>query len=127
MSLEVKYRQLGRQVGMLIENPPMNLIASFNSTSIVLDEGTTLTFTLGFWICIANDRDDFGGHRADTREREASTRASCHDINNLIDNLGEIRLSDLISKVRENCSASARNFNLRADQHDFCCMRTNHQ
>jgi hypothetical protein len=40
----VKYRQLARQVGLFIEHPPENSIASFNFTSAVLDEGTTYIF-----------------------------------------------------------------------------------
>jgi hypothetical protein len=40
---------------VLIKNPPENLIASFNFTSVVLDEGTMFTF--GSWFCIANMSD----------------------------------------------------------------------
>jgi hypothetical protein len=40
-----KHRQLARQVGVLTEDPPENLMASFNFTSVVLDEGTTFIFS----------------------------------------------------------------------------------
>jgi hypothetical protein len=40
----VKHRQLARQVGVFIEHPPENLMASFCFISIVLDEGTTFIF-----------------------------------------------------------------------------------
>jgi hypothetical protein len=40
----VKHRQLAHQVGMFIEHPPENSIASFNFTSTVLDKGTTFIF-----------------------------------------------------------------------------------
>jgi hypothetical protein len=40
----VKHRQLAYQIGVLIEDPPENLIASFNFTSAVLDEGTIFIF-----------------------------------------------------------------------------------
>jgi hypothetical protein len=48
VGLEVKHRQLARQVGVFIEHPPEKSMASFDFTSTVLDEGTTFIF--GFWI-----------------------------------------------------------------------------
>jgi hypothetical protein len=49
----VKHRQLARQVGVFIKDPPENSMASFNFTSVVLDEGTTFTF--GSWVCIVDE------------------------------------------------------------------------
>jgi hypothetical protein len=49
----VKHRQLARQVGVFIEDPPENSMASFNFTSAVPDE--SMTFTFGSWICIADE------------------------------------------------------------------------
>jgi hypothetical protein len=40
----VKHRQLARQVGVFIEHPPENSMASFNFTSAELGEGTTFIF-----------------------------------------------------------------------------------
>jgi hypothetical protein len=48
MGVVVKHQQLVCQVGALIEDPPVNSMASFNFTSVVLDEGTTFIF--GSWI-----------------------------------------------------------------------------
>jgi hypothetical protein len=42
--MAVKHPQLARQVGVFIEHPPENLMASFNFTSAVLDEGTIFIF-----------------------------------------------------------------------------------
>jgi hypothetical protein len=42
--LEVKHRQLARQVVVLIKDSQENSMTSFNFTSAVLDEGTTFTF-----------------------------------------------------------------------------------
>jgi hypothetical protein len=50
--MAVKHRQLARQVGVFIEHPPENSMASFSFTSTVLDEGTTFIF--GSWICVTN-------------------------------------------------------------------------
>jgi hypothetical protein len=56
VGVAVKHRQLAHQVGMFIEHPPENSMASFNFTSVVLDEGTTFIF--GSWIYVA---DGLGG------------------------------------------------------------------
>jgi hypothetical protein len=99
VGLEVKHRQLAHQVGVLIEDPSENSMASFNFTSAVLDEG--MTFTFGSWFCIANGRGGFKSHLAGTREPTTSAPASCHDIDDLADELGEIRLSDLIGNHKD--------------------------
>jgi hypothetical protein len=52
VGVAVKHRQLARQVGVFIEHPLENSMASLSFTSNVLDEGTTFIF--GSWICIAN-------------------------------------------------------------------------
>jgi hypothetical protein len=42
--MAVKHRQLACQVGVFIEHPLENSMASLSFTSTVLDEGTTLIF-----------------------------------------------------------------------------------
>jgi hypothetical protein len=44
VGLEVKHRQLTHQVGVFIEHPPENSMASFNFMGAVPDVGTTFTF-----------------------------------------------------------------------------------
>jgi hypothetical protein len=44
MGVAVKHQQLARQVEVFMEHPPENSMASFNFTSVVLDEGTTFIF-----------------------------------------------------------------------------------
>jgi hypothetical protein len=44
VGVAIKHQQLVRQVGVLIEDPLENLMASINFTSVVLDEGTTFIF-----------------------------------------------------------------------------------
>jgi hypothetical protein len=70
VGLVVKHRELARQVGVLIKDPSMNSMASFNFTSTMLDEGTT--FVLGSLIYIANGSGGFNNHLANTKEPEAS-------------------------------------------------------
>jgi hypothetical protein len=65
VSVVVKHRYLARQVGVFIEHPPENSMASFNFTSAVLDEGTTFIF--GSWICVANGLGGFNSHLANSK------------------------------------------------------------
>jgi hypothetical protein len=44
VGVAVKHRLLARQVRVFIEHSPENSMASFNFTSVVLDEGTTFIF-----------------------------------------------------------------------------------
>jgi hypothetical protein len=103
--MAIKHRQLACQVGVLIEDPLENLMALFNCTSTTLDEGTTFTF--GSWFCIANGCGGFNSYLADTRELTASTPASCRDIDDLANDLDEIRLSDLIKNHKDESGSNA--------------------
>jgi hypothetical protein len=44
VGVAVKHRQLERQIGVFIEHPLENPMASLSFTSNVLDEGTTFIF-----------------------------------------------------------------------------------
>jgi hypothetical protein len=85
VDLEVKHRQLARQVGVFIEHPPKNSMVSFDFTSAVLDEGTTFIF--GTWICIANGSGGFNSHLANFRESETPAATPRSDLDEFIDNL----------------------------------------
>jgi hypothetical protein len=63
VGIAVKHRQLARQVGVFIEHPPENSMASLNFTNTVLDEGTIFIF--GSWICIANGLGGFCSNLAE--------------------------------------------------------------
>jgi hypothetical protein len=78
---------------VFIENPPENLMASFNFTSTVLDMGTTFIF--GFWICVANDLGGFNSHLANSKKPEASSSTPSSDLDEFIDNLDDLLLPDL--------------------------------
>jgi hypothetical protein len=82
VGVAVKHRQLAHQVGVFIEHPPENSMASFNFTSAVLNEGTTFTF--------ADDCGGFNSHLAETKKPTTSAPASCHDIDDHADDLGGI-------------------------------------
>jgi hypothetical protein len=95
----VKHRQLARQVGVFIEHPLENLMASFNLTSAMLDEGTT--FISGSWICITNGLGGFNSHLANSREPEAFSSTRSSDLNEFIDNLDELLLPDLALQIEK--------------------------
>ena len=67
--MPVKHRQLARQVGVFIEDPPENSMALFKFTCAVLPEGTTFVF--GLWVCIADGLGDFRRHLVDDTKLEA--------------------------------------------------------
>jgi hypothetical protein len=70
LGVAVKHRQLECQVGVFIEHPVENSMASLSFTSNVLDEGTIFIF--GSWICVANGLGGFISHLVDSRKPEAA-------------------------------------------------------
>jgi hypothetical protein len=86
------------QVGVFIEHPVENSMASFDSTSAVLDEG--MTFVFGSWVCIANVSGGFNSHLANNRKPEASAATQRSNLK-FIDNLDEMLLPDLAREIEE--------------------------
>jgi hypothetical protein len=84
---------LARQVGELIKDPLEILMASFNFTSAMLDEGTTFNF--GSWICIVDGLGGFNSHLANSKEPEASPSTSSSNLDDFIDNLNNMLHPDL--------------------------------
>jgi hypothetical protein len=99
VGVAVKHRQLARQVGVFIEHPPENSMASFNFTSAMLDRGTTFIF--GSWICVANGSGGFNSHLANSRELEASSSTRSSDLDEIIDNLDKLLLPDLALQIEK--------------------------
>jgi hypothetical protein len=87
------------QIGVFIEDLLMNSMASFNFTSVVLDESTTFIF--GSWVCIADGSGGFNNHLTDTTEPEASAANRRSDLNEFIDNLKEMLLPDIAREIEE--------------------------
>jgi hypothetical protein len=98
VGLEVKHRQLARHVWVFIEHPLENSMGSFNFTSAVPDVGSFnfTTFTFGSWVCTTNGSGGFNNHLANPKKLEASAPTSSRDIDNLANDLGGIKLSNLI-------------------------------
>jgi hypothetical protein len=74
-------------------------MASFDFTSSMLDEGTTIIF--GFWIRIANGSGGFNSHLAETSKPEAPAATPCSDFDEFIDNLDEMLLPDLAGEIKK--------------------------
>jgi hypothetical protein len=72
----------------------------------VPDEGTTFTF--GSWVCIANGSGGFNNHLANPKNPEESAPTSSRDINNLADDLGGIKLSNLIGSYASHIRVNPR-------------------
>jgi hypothetical protein len=100
VGVAIKHRQLARQVGVFIEHPPENSMASFDFTSVVLDEGTTFIF--GSWIYIANSLGGFNSQLANSKEPEASSSTPSNDLDKFIDNLDDLLLPDLAQQIKKD-------------------------
>jgi hypothetical protein len=95
--MAVKHRLLARLVGVFIEHPPENSMASFSFTSTMLDEGAMFIF--GSWICVANGSGGFNGHLANSRKPEVSTPTRGSDLDKFVDNLNELLLPDHVGEM----------------------------
>jgi hypothetical protein len=84
---------------MFIEHPPKNLMASFNFTSAMPDEGTTFIFSS--WICVADSLGDFNSHLANSKEPEATSSTPSSDLDNFIDNLDDMLLPNLVQQIEK--------------------------
>jgi hypothetical protein len=97
VSVAVKHRQLARQIGVFIEHPLENSMASFNFTSAVLDKDTTFIFES--WIYVANGLGGFNSHLVDSRKPMASTSTRSSNLNEFVDNLDKLLLPDLALQI----------------------------
>jgi hypothetical protein len=73
----VKYRQLAHQVGVRIEDPTANSMATFKFASDVLPEGTTFIF--GSWACVANGAGYFRRYIVGTMATTMPVASGGHD------------------------------------------------
>jgi hypothetical protein len=84
----VKHRQLARQVGVRIEDPPANSMASFKFTSVVLPEGTTLVFSS--WVCVADGAGDFRRLTIDIMKPKTLAASFHSELDEFVDNLDDL-------------------------------------
>jgi hypothetical protein len=82
----VKHRQLARQVGGHVEDPPASSMASFQFTRSVPSQG--MTFVFGSWFCIANDAGNFCRFLIDTKPKTPAAGLRS-DLDKFIDDLDD--------------------------------------
>jgi hypothetical protein len=95
VGLAVKHQQLAHQVGVIIDDPLENSMATFNFTNAVLDKGTTFVF------CVADGAGSFRRHLVDDIKPKASAASQRSGLDEFIDNLDEMLLPDLAREFQE--------------------------
>jgi hypothetical protein len=86
---------------VFIEHPLENSMASFDFTSVVLDEGTTFIFSS--WIRVANSSGGFNSHLTKTSKPEITAATRCSDPDEFINNLDKMLLPNVVGRSRR-CS-----------------------
>jgi hypothetical protein len=100
----VKHRQLARHVGLRIEDPPANSMASFKFTSVVPPQGTTFVF--GLWVCVADGAGNF--HRFIIDMKPKTLAASFHsDLDEFVKNLDNLPAHGSARKTMEESVVNA--------------------
>jgi hypothetical protein len=85
----VKHRQLACQVGVRIEDPPANSMASFKFTSAVPPpQGTTFIF--GLWVCVADGAGDFRQFTIDVMKPKTLAVSFHSELDEFVDNLDDL-------------------------------------
>jgi hypothetical protein len=94
----VKHRQLARQVGVRIEDPPANSMASFKFTSVVPPQGTMFVF--GLWVCVADGAGNFRRFIIDMKPKTLAV--SFHsDLDEFVDNLDDLSTHGSATRTEE--------------------------
>jgi hypothetical protein len=91
-------------------------MASFNFTSVVLDEGTTFTFDS--WVYITDGSGGFNSHLGNPRELEVPTTTQHNHLDKFVDNLDEMLLPDLAGEIEEQSVFNATSIMLHQDSLD---------
>jgi hypothetical protein len=92
----VKHRQLARQVGERIEDPPANSMASFQFTRSVPSQGTTLVF--GSWVCVADGEGDFRRFLVDMKPKTPAA-FSQSNLDKFTDNLDDLSIHGFATRI----------------------------
>jgi hypothetical protein len=100
----VKHRQLARQVGERIEDPPANSMASFQFTRSVPSQGTTLVF--GSWISIADGVGSFHRFLIDMKAKTPAT-GSHSDLDKFVDDLDDLSIHGSATRTEEESPSGA--------------------
>jgi hypothetical protein len=100
----VKHRQLARQVGDCVEDPPVNSMASFQFTKSVPSQGTTFVF--GSWVCIADGEGDFRCFLVDMKSKTPAA-FSQSDLDKFVNDLDDLSILQSATRIKEESVSSA--------------------
>jgi hypothetical protein len=97
VAIVLEHRQLARQVGERVEDPPASSMASFRFTKSVPSHGTTFVF--GSWVCIADGVGDFRRFLVDMKPKTpvADLRS---DLDKFVDNLDDLLIHASVAKIK---------------------------
>jgi hypothetical protein len=93
-----------RQVGVRIEDPPSNSMASFQFTKLVLSQGTTFVF--GSWVCIADGEGNFHRFLIDIKPKTPAA-FSQSDLDKFVDDLDDLSIHGSATRIKEESASSA--------------------
>jgi hypothetical protein len=100
----VKHRQLARQIGVRIEDPPANSMASFQFTRSVPSQGTTFVF--GSWVCITDGKGDFRRFLIDMKPK-TPVAFSQSDLGKFVNDLDDLSIHGSATRIKEESASSA--------------------
>jgi hypothetical protein len=100
----VKHRQLARQVGERVEDPPESSISSFKFIRSVPSQGTTFVF--GSWVCIADGVGNFRRFLVDMRPK-TSAADSRSDLDKFVDGLDNLPLHASATRIEMGSAPSS--------------------
>jgi hypothetical protein len=105
----VKHRQLARQVGERIEDPPTKSMASFQFTRSVPSQGTTFVF--GSWVCIVDDAGSFHQFLIDMKPK-TSTVGPSSDLDKFVDDLDDLSNHASAAKTKVESASGTTSSNV---------------
>jgi hypothetical protein len=95
----IKHRQLEHQIGVRIEDPPANSMASFKFTSPVLPEGTTFVF--GSWVYVVDGAGDFRRFTINFMKLKTFAASFHSELDEFVDNLDDSLIHGSAKKIEE--------------------------
>jgi hypothetical protein len=100
----VKHRQLARQVGDRIEDPPVNSMASFQFTRSVPSQGTIFVF--GSWVCIADGAGSFRRFLVDMKSKTPAAGPRS-DLDKFVDDLDDLSIHASATRTKVESASGA--------------------
>jgi hypothetical protein len=100
----VKHRQLARQVGERIEDPPANSMAFFQFTRSVPSQGTTFVF--GSWVCITDGASSFRRFLVDMKPKTPAAGPRSN-LDKFVDDLNDLSIHASAARIEVESASGA--------------------